>query len=71
MAKKEVAKKENTNLSTDVMGTLEQFASDGLEKVTARDVKLPIIKVLTSNSPALNESDSKYNEDARPGDIFN
>lgn len=47
------------------MGTLEQFASDGLEKVTARDVKLPIIKVLTSNSPALNESDSKYNEDAR------
>ena len=71
MAKKEVAKKANTAISTDVMGELEEFANDGLENVTARDVKLPIIKVLTSNSPALNESDAKYNEDARPGDIFN
>ena len=71
MTKKEVATKNNTEISTDVMSELEQFANDGLENVTARDVKLPIIKVLTSNSPALNESDAKYNADARPGDIFN
>ncbi len=71
MAKKEITKKGNTAISTDVMGELEEFANDGLENVTARDVKLPIIKVLTSNSPALNESDAKYNEEARPGDIFN
>jgi len=71
MTKKEITKKGNTAVSTDVMSELEQFANDGLENVTARDVKLPIIKVLTSNSPALNESDAKYNADARPGDIFN
>tara|TARA_R110000751_G_scaffold59094_3_gene124301 strand:- start:2939 stop:3751 length:813 start_codon:yes stop_codon:yes gene_type:complete len=69
--KKEVAKKENTIVSTDVMSGLEQFANSGLENVKARDVKLPIIKLLTSNSPALNESDAKYNENAKPGDIFN
>lgn len=39
---------------------LEEFAGQGAENITARDAKLPILKILYSNSPVLDESDGKF-----------
>jgi len=50
---------------------LEEHADQGNEFVTARDTKLPILKILYSNSPVLDESDGKFNDKARQGDIYN
>ena len=50
---------------------LEELAGQGQEFVTARDTKLPILKILYSNSPVLDESDGKYIESAKQGDIYN
>ena len=50
---------------------LEEFAGQGAENITARDAKLPILKILYSNSPVLDESDGKFMEKARQGDIYN
>jgi len=50
---------------------LEELAGQGQEFVTARDTKLPILKILYSNSPVLDDSDGKYIEAAKQGDIYN
>ena len=50
---------------------MEESAGQGQEFVTARDTKLPILKILYSNSPVLDESDGKYIESAKQGDIYN
>ena len=50
---------------------LEESAGQGQEFVTARDTKLPILKILYSNSPVLDDSDGKYIESAKQGDIYN
>ena len=50
---------------------LEEHANEGGEFITARDTKLPILKILYSNSPVLDASDGKFNEKARQGDIYN
>ena len=50
---------------------LEEYADQGNEFVTARDTKLPILKILYSNSPVLDESDGKFNDKSRQGDIYN
>ena len=49
---------------------LEQMAGQGQEFVTARDQKLPILKILYANSPVLDETDGKYVETAKQGDIW-
>jgi hypothetical protein len=54
-----------------VASDFEQYAGQGTENITARDMKLPILKLLSSNSPVLNPQDAKYNEDAKVGDIYN
>ena len=61
-------KKENAVQS---VSALEEFAGQGAENITARDTKLPILKILYSNSPVLDDSDGKFNEKARQGDIYN
>ena len=61
--------KQEANLPT--VSNLEQFSGQGAEHITARDTKLPILKLIGNTSPVLNPSDSKYNEDAKLGDIFN
>ena len=53
------------------VSALEEFAGQGAENITARDTKLPILKILYANSPVLDESDGKFNEKARQGDIYN
>jgi len=64
---KEVTKKA-TNLPAQI--NLEEMSGQGQEYVTARDQKLPIIKILYANSPVLDESDGKYIERAKQGDIY-
>ena len=54
-----------------VVSSLEEFSGQGTEHITARDTKLPILKLIGNTSPVLNPSDSKYNEDAKLGDIYN
>ena len=64
----DVAKKEE---SLPTLTNLEEFSGQGTENITARDTKLPILKILYANSPVLDESDGKYNEKAKQGDIYN
>ena len=68
-AAKDVAVKKEASLPTTF--NLEESAGQGQEFVTARDTKLPILKILYSNSPVLDESDGKYIEAAKQGDIYN
>ena len=59
----DVAVKKEASLPTNF--NLEEMAGQGQEFVTARDTKLPILKILYSNSPVLDESDGKYIESAK------
>ena len=68
-AAKDVAVKKEASLPTNF--NLEEMAGQGQEFVTARDTKLPILKILYANSPVLDESDGKYIESAKQGDIYN
>jgi hypothetical protein len=56
------------NLPTNF--NLEDMAGQGQEFVTARDQKLPMLKILYANSPVLDETDGKYVETAKQGDIW-
>jgi len=59
-------KKDNLPASID----LESMAGQGNEFVTARDTKLPIIKILYGSSPVLNDRDPRFDENANVGDIW-
>ena len=59
-------KKENLPATFD----LEGMAGQGQEFTTARDQKLPMLKILYANSPVLDETDGKFVESARQGDIW-
>ena len=65
---KEIQKKA-ANLPAAI--NLEESAGEGQEYIGARDVKLPILKILYANSPVLDESDGKYIASAKRGDIYN
>jgi len=54
-----------------VLVDLEAAAGQGSEYVTARDTKLPILKILYSSSEVLDESSGKFIANAKQGDIFN
>jgi|TARA_R100000081_G_C4804149_1_gene166249 hypothetical protein len=71
MTEKKVAKAKNTAVSVDTISDLEAFAGQGTENIGTRDVKLPIIKLLTKISPALDEDNAKYVAGAKPGDMLN
>ena len=66
--KKDLTKKKEAQVPVTI--DLEETAGQGLENITARDVKLPILKILYANSKVLDESDGKYNEKAKQGDIY-
>ena len=64
----ELSKK--TEAKLPAISDLESYAGQGSEFVSASDQKLPILKILYANSPVLDESDGKYIETAKPGDIY-
>jgi len=65
---KEIQKKE-ANLPANF--NLEEASGEGLEFISAKDLKLPILKILYANSPVLDKSDGKYIANAERGDIYN
>ena len=65
---KEIQKKE-AHLPANF--NLEEAAGEGQEFIGARDVKLPILKILYASSPVLDKSDGKYIANAERGDIYN
>ena len=68
-AKAEVAVKKSAPLPSTI--DLEASAGQGSEYVTARDTKLPILKILYSSSEVLDEGSGKYIATAKQGDIYN
>ncbi len=50
---------------------LEASAGQGSEYVTARDTKLPILKILYASSEVLDEGSGKHIPTAKQGDIYN
>ena len=65
---KEIQKKE-AHLPAAI--NLEEASGEGLEFVSAKDLKLPILKILYANSPVLDKNDGKYIANAEKGDIYN
>tara|TARA_A100001201_G_scaffold128665_1_gene113792 strand:- start:347 stop:1177 length:831 start_codon:yes stop_codon:yes gene_type:complete len=63
--------KQKENLPTKTKISLRASSGQGMEKITAKDQKLPILKLLHSSSPVLEEGNPKYNENAKIGDIYN
>ena len=59
-------KKENLPSTID----LEAMEGQGNEFVTARDTKLPIIKIIYQNSKVLDDKDTRYVEGAGLYDIW-
>ena len=58
-------------LPTKAKISLREHAGEGTENITAKDQKLPILKLLHSSSPVLEEGNPMFNEKARAGDIYN
>ena len=54
---KEIQKKE-AHLPAAI--NLEEASGEGLEFISAKDLKLPILKILYANSPVLDKNDGKY-----------
>jgi len=50
---------------------LEELSGQGMEFVTARDTRLPILKILHPSSPVLEEGNAKFVANAKAGDIYN
>ena len=67
--KAEVAVKKEAPLPSIM--DLEASAGQGSEYVTARDTKLPILKILYASSEVLDEGSGRYNPNAKQGDIYN
>ena len=65
----EVAVKKVASLPSTI--DLEASAGQGSEYVTARDTKLPILKILYASSEVLDEGSGKYIPTAKQGDIYN
>ena len=69
--KSEVVKKETASAPSLDVSSLEQYANAGTENITSNDVSLPFLKILTNNSPQVTQGDSKFIENARPGQVIN
>ena len=59
------------NTKTNEVTSFRAHAGEGTENISAKDQKLPILKILHASSPVLDESEAKYNEKAKQGDIYN
>ena len=69
--KKEVVETKTASVPSLDMSSLEEFAGAGAENITSNDVSLPFLKILTNNSPQVTQGDSKFIENARPGQVIN
>ena len=67
--KAQVTVKKEAPLPTQI--DLEVLSGQGMEFITARDTKLPILKVLYPSSTVLEEGHGKFVAGAKAGDIYN
>jgi hypothetical protein len=65
-----VAKKQNTEVSTEVLDDIFILAGDGAA-FDSSEMQIPFVRVLQALSPQLNKKKSEYIEDASQGDMFN
>ncbi len=69
--KNEVAKAQNTSVSTEVNNDLfGEYAGEGLENVGAKDVLIPRLGIAQALSPQLNKKKPEYIEGTEIGDII-
>jgi hypothetical protein len=65
-----VAKKQNTELSTDVLDDIFDMAGEGAA-FDSSEMQIPFLRVLQALSPQLNKKKPEYIEGAAQGDMFN
>jgi hypothetical protein len=65
-----VAKKTNTEVSTDVLDDIYETAGDGAH-YDSSEMQIPFIRVLQALSPQLNKNKPEFIKGASAGDIFN
>ena len=65
----QVTKKKENLPSTEKI-SLRDYAGQGTENIEAKDQKLPIMRILQSTNPQVQQGNSAYDEDARIGDIY-
>jgi len=65
-----VAKKQNTELSTDVLDDIFDYAGEGAA-FDSSEMQIPFVRLLQALSPQLNKKKSEYIEGASSGDAFN
>ena len=66
-----VVEKKPTAVPSLDISSFEEHAGAGAENITSKDVSLPFLKILTNNSPQVTQGDSKFIENARPGQVIN
>ena len=65
-----VAKKQNTEVSTEVLDDIYLLAGDGAA-FDSSEMQIPFVRVLQALSPQLNKKKPEYIEGASQGDLFN
>ena len=65
-----VAKKQNTEVSTEVLDDIFDHAGEGAA-FDSSEMQIPFIRVLQALSPQLNKKKPEYIEGASQGDLFN
>jgi hypothetical protein len=66
-----VATKQSSSVATLDVTQLENLAGLGVENVGQRDLALPFLKILSQLSPQVTAGDSRFIEEAKPGQIYN
>jgi len=66
---KEVIVKEEAGVPSTI--NYSEDLAGGFENVTSKDFKIPIVRVLASGSPEIDEDDAKYVEGAKLGSLYN
>lgn len=63
--------RQSTELSADVMESMESMAGEGHDNATREDLAIPFLGILQSLSPQVNKNKGEYIEGAEAGMIFN
>ena len=71
MARKAIAKVEETQNPIATYENMEELGSLGFSEVTSEDLAIPFLRILAALSPEVNKRDGKHIEGAEAGMVFN
>ena len=71
MARKAIAKVEETQNPIATYENMEELGSLGFSEVTSEDLAIPFLRILAALSPEVNKRDGKHVEGAEAGMVFN